>query len=186
MKTGEIAHRQLVIDILSASFDDNKSINSIVRQDSKRQQRIRYLMAYCFDVCLKSGVVYISDDKKACALILLPELKKVRFTKNISLILNCIGIGNAYKVMKREKLLKSHHPVEPFYYLWFIGVLPDFQDKGIGSRCIEEVLRINDKHKRPIYLETSVLRNIPWYEKYGFKVFHEVKLDFILYQMIRN
>ena len=186
MITGEDAHRQLVIDILSTSFDDNQSINSIVKQDAKRRQRIRCLMGYCFDVCLKSGDVYISDDEKACALVLLPELKKVSIWQNLSLILNCIGIRNILSVIEREKLLKSHHPVEQFYYLWFIGVFPEFQNTGIGSKFFEEVLDAYDKNKRPVYLETSVLRNISWYQKYGFKVYHEVKLGYTLYQMIRK
>ena len=43
--------RDRVIDILAESFNDNQSVNYIVKQDKKRNQRIGNLIAYSFDVC---------------------------------------------------------------------------------------------------------------------------------------
>ena len=40
--------KPLVVDILSKSFNDNKSINYIVKQDGKREERLRKLMEYSF------------------------------------------------------------------------------------------------------------------------------------------
>lgn len=40
-----------VVDILVSSFDDNKSVNYIIKQDTKRTQRIKRLMEYSFDIC---------------------------------------------------------------------------------------------------------------------------------------
>ena len=186
MIIGNITHRRIVIDVLSASFDDNKSINYIVRQGSNRTKRIRLLMGYCFDVCLSNGHVYVSDDEYACALVLCSEKTKVSIRRNLSLIFNCTGLLNVIRVLRREKLLKSHHPMELFYHLWFIGVIPIQQNKGIGSKLLGEVLESCDVDRRPVYLETSVLRNIPWYQQHGFKTFHELSINYTLYQMIRE
>lgn len=185
MKKASNSHRELVVDILSASFDDNQSINYIVKQDAQRRQRIRYLMGYCFDTTLKNGIANISDDENACSLILLSEIKQSTIWQNALLVKNCVGVGNVRKVLSREKMLKVHHPKDPFYYLWFIGVFPEFQNKGIGSLFFEEVLDMSDNNKRPIYLETSVLRNVPWYQKYGFQVFNKLDIGCKMYQMIR-
>ncbi|HEY5463874.1 MAG TPA: hypothetical protein VIJ95_11510 [Hanamia sp.] len=68
--------RERVIDILAKSFNDNQSVNYIVKQDQKRNQRIRKLMAYSFDVCYLYGEVYLTHDKSGCALILFPDKKK--------------------------------------------------------------------------------------------------------------
>ena len=134
----------------------------------------------------KWSCIYISYDKKACALILYPEKKKGNFEKDLGLILKSIGLQNVLKVVKRERLLKEHHPEGLFYHLWFIGVYPELQNKGIGSKFLEEVLIKCDENKRVIYLETSVMRNIPWYQRYGFKVYNKLKIDYTLYQMIRS
>src|SRR6185312_1340531 len=65
-----------VVDILAKSFDDNQSVNYIVKQDKKRNQRIRKLMVYSFDICYLYGEVFLADDKSGCALILFPDKKK--------------------------------------------------------------------------------------------------------------
>lgn len=73
--------KNLVVDILTASFHDNKSVNYLIPNDSKRVERIRYLMDYSFEVCQLFGKVVISEDRNACALILYPDQKN--FTKGI-------------------------------------------------------------------------------------------------------
>ena len=68
--------RNTIVELLASSFDENKSVNYIIRQDRWRKQRIRQLMGYSFDVCHRFGRVVLSEDKKACALILFPEQKR--------------------------------------------------------------------------------------------------------------
>jgi hypothetical protein len=65
-----------VIEILAALFDDNQSVNYISKQGKKRNERIRKLMAYSYEVCYLFRNVFLSDDKKACALILYPDKKR--------------------------------------------------------------------------------------------------------------
>jgi ribosomal protein S18 acetylase RimI-like enzyme len=88
-------------------------------------------------------------------------------------------------VLNREKQLKKYHPNEPYYYLWFIGVHPESQNQGIGSIFFKDVLDECDKNARLIYLETSVLRNLPWYEKFGFEIYRELPIEYKLYLMLR-
>ena len=76
MDTSTISERDLVIDLLSGAFDQNRSVNYIIKQDSTRTRRIRALMAYSYDLCRLSGKVFVSEDKQACALVLFPDRKK--------------------------------------------------------------------------------------------------------------
>lgn len=183
------AHKEIVVDILSRSFDDNTSINYIAKQDAKRQERIRYLMSYCFDICMEKGQIFLSDDESASALILDPG-KKMNPVKlamlDLGLALRCIGVDRIGKVKERETLIKAHQPKIPFYYLWFIGVKPESQGHGAGSKLLVEILRKYDENRRPFYLETSITRNLDWYEKFGFNIFNEIDIGYKLYQMIRN
>ena len=175
-----------VIDILAKSFDDNQSVNYIVKQDKKRNQRIRKLMAYSFDICYLYGEVFLTDNKSGCALILLPDKKKNNLKSillDIKLIASCIGISNIKKALNRESKIKEFQTKRLMYYLWFIGVDPIQQNKGIGSALIQEVIAEGNSIQRPVCLETSTLKNIPWYEKFGFQIYNELDLGYPLFFM---
>ena len=105
--------KKRVIDILASSFDDNKSVNYIIKQDPKRVQRISALMAYSFDICQAFGDVFLSDDKNGCALILLPDKKKTTFRSislDVKLAISAIGLSNIKKAMSREAAINKIHP----------------------------------------------------------------------------
>ncbi|HVI44747.1 MAG TPA: GNAT family N-acetyltransferase [Chitinophaga sp.] len=168
-----------VISTLVKSFDTNKSVNYIVKQDSKRVERIRKLMAYSFDLCYAFGDVFLSEDRKACVLTLLPDRKKSTFKTtlmDINLVLSVIGVSSAKKAMDRDARIKKGYPSEPIVYLWFIGVDPAYQGKGIGGTLLDDVVKHSTGLGRPVYLETSMVENLPWYEKHGFNVYQT--LDF--------
>ena len=184
MKRAGAHQKTLIVDILSKSFDDNKSVNYVVKQDAKRKQRIGGLMEYSFNVCHAFGEVWISDDEQACALILLPDKKQTTlnaFLWDAKLALSVIGLNRVGTVLGRETKIKSFHPKEPFSYLWFIGVTPELQNRGKGSLLLDEIIQESQRSKRPIYLETSVERNLPWYQNHGFEIFHSLNLTYTLY-----
>jgi hypothetical protein len=176
--------KELIIDILTSSFQDNKSVNYIIKQDRKRVERIRNLMNYSFEVCYMFGDVFLSDDRKGCALITLPDKKKTTLKSillDVKLIFTCTGLSNVKKTIDREAKIKKLQPKEEMYYLWFVGVDPKEQNKGTGSTLLKEVIQQGALKKRPVTLETSTMKNIPWYEKFGFKIYNELDLGYRLF-----
>jgi ribosomal protein S18 acetylase RimI-like enzyme len=188
MRRAELKDKRLVIDILSKSFDTNRSVNYVIKQDAHRSDRIRSLMEYSFNTCFYSGDVWISDDELACALLLFPEKKKTTVRSilwDVNLATNAIGLSRVFTVLKRESLIKKNHPDRQFTYLWFIGVDPHVQKRGVGSKLLNEVIDMNAKKERPIYLETSVANNLSWYKKFGFEIYHKIDLNYDLYLLRR-
>ena len=180
--------RQEVVNILTESFDDNKSVNYIVKQDKHRTRRIRSLMEYSFDVCCRFGNVFLSEDRKGCALILFPDKKRTTLSTiiwDLKLIINCTGLSNLTKTISRESKINKLHPDELLYYLWFIGVKRKEQGKGVGTDLLKEVISIGEGMNRTICLETSTAKNIPWYKKFGFTTYHELDLGYKLFFMKR-
>jgi ribosomal protein S18 acetylase RimI-like enzyme len=146
-------------------------------------------MSYSFEVCISFGEVFLSDDEKACALVVYPEKKRVTLHStllDLQLVFRAVGLGNVVKTLKREKLIHSMQPQEQITYLWFIGVDPVAQQKGIGSRLLHEVIAHSKANNRTVLLETSMQRNIPWYEKHGFKQYGELDLGHRLYLFRRD
>lgn len=189
MKQATIYDKQFVIRVLSAAFQNNQSINYLIPQLPGKQKRIQALMDYSFETCRLFGKVHISDDNRGCALISFPERKKTTLMSllaEIKLIFKSIGFENISKAIQREKTISKHHPNDDIYYLWFIGVLPEFQGRGIGEKLMREILADADRMKRAVYLETSTLKNLPWYEKFGFEVYNELDFGYKLFLMRRD
>lgn len=189
MRRANSRDKELIIDILTQSFESNQSVNYIVRQDAKRTERIRALMDYSFEVCSLFGDVFMSDDNKACALIIYPDKKKATLRAawlDVKLIVRCIGAGNIRKALGREALIKKIQPKEKMTYLWFIGVGLTDQNKGLGSGLLQSIIKHSNQNNRPIYLETSTVRNLPWYGKFGFEVYNEQDLGYRLYFLKRD
>jgi ribosomal protein S18 acetylase RimI-like enzyme len=184
MKEALYSDKDVVIDILAQSFYDNKSVNYVIKDDNRKLERIKRLIEYSFEICFLFGKVLLSDDKKGCALILFPEKKKTTLKSivlDVKLVVTCLGVKNLLKTLDRESKIKKLHPAQPFVHLWFIGVDPDYQNNSIGSRLLEAVVAEADKLGRNVYLETSTLKNIPWYNKFGFKIFDKIELSYTLF-----
>lgn len=179
--------KPLIVEILSKAFDTNNSVNYTVKQDEKRQERIKKLMEYSFDVCYLFGAIYLSDNKKACALTLLPDTKKTTLKTillDAQLALQVIGLNRIKRVLNRESKIHSGYPKEkPLFYLWFLGVDPAHQGKGIGKALLNEIIAESKKKKRHLYLETSMPDNVPFYQKYGFEVYNQLNFGHTLYCM---
>jgi ribosomal protein S18 acetylase RimI-like enzyme len=143
-------------------------------------------MEYSFDMCFKYGKIFLSNDQKGCALIILPDKGRSLFHSvflDIKLILTAIGLSGIRRAAIRESKIKKQHPTKCFYYLWFIGVDPASQGRGIGSELLKIIINEALALGRPIYLETSTVNNLPWYEKFGFKVYNKLDLGYDLYCM---
>ncbi|HWV70462.1 MAG TPA: GNAT family N-acetyltransferase [Pseudosphingobacterium sp.] len=178
--------KDLVVNLLSHSFKDNQSVAYIVGKRNDKQKRIRALIDYSFELCFLFGEVWLSDDKKACALVLYPHQKRTTLKStwlDIQLIIRAIGWKGALKAIKRESKIKGIQSKEEMAYLWFIGVLSTEQHKGIGSSLLKQVLDGAANAGLSVYLETSTPKNIPWYRSFGFQNYGTINLGYDLYFM---
>ena len=62
------------------------------------------------------------------------------------------------------------HPKQPHWYLFFIGIHPTFQGRGIGRRLLEPVLRRADRERVLCYLETPFATTHEFYRRLGFRL----------------
>jgi ribosomal protein S18 acetylase RimI-like enzyme len=188
MRRATFADKQLIIEILAPAFATNKSVNYIVKQDEHRVERIRGLMDYSFNMCNEFGEVWISADNLACALVIFNDKQRTSLRSlwwDLRLAISVIGLSRVNAIMRREKLIKSNHPKEPIAYLLFLGVDTRHQGSGAGSALLREIINRYDGMNRPVYLETSMERNLPFYRKQGFEIFSEIQLSYRLYLLRR-
>jgi GNAT superfamily N-acetyltransferase len=72
--------------------------------------------------------------------------------------------------------LEKIHPLKEHYYFQFIGVAPDYQNKGIGTALMQSVFEKCDHEGCGAYLENTLKANIPYYQHRGFILTEEVDL----------
>jgi GNAT superfamily N-acetyltransferase len=184
MKKAKYIDKATVVNIITQSFADNSSVNYIIKQDQKKMLRLKKLIEYSFDTCFAFGEILLSSDRKGCALIIFPEKKRATLKSillDFKLIISCTGISNAIKAVKRETAIKRVQPKELIYYLWFIGVETKEQNKGIGTQLMQEIINHSTSIGRTICLETSTMKNIPWYQQFGFTIYNELDFGYRLY-----
>lgn len=78
---------------------------------------------------------------------------------------------------------------EPHWYLANIGIAPDHQRKGYGSKLIKPMLERIEKEGYSVFLETNFEGNVGLYEHLGFDIIDETKIpetEIVNWAMIRK
>ncbi len=70
----------------------------------------------------------------------------------------------------------SHDPPDSHWHLGPIGVLPDYQEKGIGTKLMRRFCQEVDACLAPAHLETDVVQLVPYYARFGFKLVAESEI----------
>jgi GNAT superfamily N-acetyltransferase len=66
--------------------------------------------------------------------------------------------------------MEHAHPSTPLWYLPWFGTDCHRQGEGLGSQLMRGCLEIVDRDHLPAYLDSTNPRNVPFYERRGFKV----------------
>jgi ribosomal protein S18 acetylase RimI-like enzyme len=83
----------------------------------------------------------------------------------------------AGEVMGSLARVLATQPVDdPHFYMFTLGTRAERQGQGLGGRVLAPVLRRCDAQGLPAHLESSNPRNLPFYERHGFRVLGEVRV----------
>jgi ribosomal protein S18 acetylase RimI-like enzyme len=91
-------------------------------------------------------------------------------------LVRTLGLGSLRRFTRATATLKKVHPTEPHWYLAGIGTDPPKQGMGVGSALVRQMLERCDADRMPAYLETQKKDNVPWYEKFGFRITGEIDI----------
>ncbi|MEP6870799.1 MAG: GNAT family N-acetyltransferase [Anaerolineaceae bacterium] len=163
--------------VLARSFDDDPVANWFVAQDKSRARRIYDFMDVSLTkMTLPHGECYTTPDLQGGALWTPPGKWKLGMLQQLMLIpamVKSTTWKRIPKVMSGISALEKRHPHEPHYYLMVLGTEPNLQGRGIGGQLMAPVLARCDQERVPAYLESSKEKNLPLYERNGFKVTEE-------------
>ena len=91
-------------------------------------------------------------------------------------MLRATGLARFGRLAAIRRDMDAHHPTDRRHaYLWFLGVAPAAQGRGVGSALLRAANARLDAERLPAYLETATTRNVALYRRHGYEVISEHK-----------
>jgi hypothetical protein len=181
--------------VLSRAFFDYPTFTCIFPDIKERQKKLHKVLQFLLKLGIYNGVVVsTSNNLEAIAIWYFTEAPKTSiltifrsgllgllFSLKPSSFRKFMSIGKS-KEANRKNLLSGN-----YVFLDMVGVHPGHQKKGFGKILIHEMLDKYNRYKLPVYLETSNVKNIEYYAKYGFTLVDVYEIDQLKsYCMIRE
>jgi GNAT superfamily N-acetyltransferase len=159
--------------MMARAFDDDPIANWFAAQDKRRARRIYDFMDVGYQIVAPGGEMYTTDEIQGGAFWSPPGKWKMGIVQQLKLLPQMIRTASLRRVpgvMAGLNAIEKKHPHEPHYYLLGLGVEPDLQGRGLGTQLMAPILERCDREGVPAYLESSKEKNVPLYERNGFKV----------------
>ena len=94
----------------------------------------------------------------------------------LPMLLGLTGWSRFWRLLQLREAMDRRHPMDrPHAYLWFLGVTPQAQGHGVGSRLLKSKTDRLDAEGRAAFLETATTRNVALYRRHGFEVVAEYR-----------
>jgi GNAT superfamily N-acetyltransferase len=176
--------------MLARAFRDNPAMVGILKGDDaeKREHILRTVMLGFAKSVQRDGVVEVvkeGDSIVAASLVFPPG----RFPPSIvgqlitAWAVLSSRIGRAHRFALADHDMRRKHLHEPHWFLWVLGVEPERQGQGLGSRLLRSLRAKADAERMPCYLETDRKTSVRIYQNHGFDVMSDEVLRGVDTQM---
>jgi ribosomal protein S18 acetylase RimI-like enzyme len=168
-----------VARMLARAFQDDPMMQWVLPDADGRTRAVsRMFAAMARYHYLSSGVVEMAEtasDIAAAALWAPPDRWRESPLETLRMMPSLLwGLRSRVSAFKAILDAAEHvHPEEPHWYLAVIGSDPKFRAKGFAHALIRKRLEHCDATNTAVYLEASNTDNVPYYERFGFKVRRE-------------
>lgn len=167
-----------VIQTLSDAFARDPHMDWFLRDDDKRDAARLGLFA----MLIRGGAPVARIDRPAgggAAAVWMP-FEWLRPTpllaelRGLPMLLRATGLARFARLQAIRADMDKHHPMQRRHaYLWFLGVTPAAQGRGVGSALLRAANARLDAEGLPAYLETGTTRNVALYRRHGYEVLSE-------------
>jgi ribosomal protein S18 acetylase RimI-like enzyme len=171
----------LLAGVLARAFADDAMTLHMLRDPDRRQSDAQRMFETILrHVYLPERETYTNSDVSAVALWLPPGRYPAPIVRQLRAamgFLRILGLRGPHALRSLAQMERMHPKNIPHWYLSFIGVEPSAQQKGVGTALLTTVLERCDTGRKPAWLETTNERNLPFYERHGFRVVAECDLS---------
>jgi ribosomal protein S18 acetylase RimI-like enzyme len=93
------------------------------------------------------------------------------------------GLARARRFDRMDRYMRKNHELAAHWYLWFLGVLPVQQGRGLGSKLLRSLNQRAARDGVPCYLETDKLSSVRLYERHGYVVQKSEQVPTLAFEM---
>ena len=170
-------------EVMGRAFLNDPLWKYLVPDDARRAQVVPLSMGILVRYSFLYGEIYTTSMLDGVACWLTPGETTPAFgrmvligIRNATLEIGLTGIRRYFAVENYCGAVHKHAAPHMHWYLWGLGVEPSRQGQGIGGMLFQPVLARADNDGLPCYLETMNERNVPFYEKHGFKIVSDAEV----------
>jgi ribosomal protein S18 acetylase RimI-like enzyme len=157
---------------LAAAFADDPIFGWLLRDERRRNDKLlRFFALELGDVVLPSGTVWMSPEGSGACLELPPGGWRMPLRTQA---LHAPGFAAVFgrslpRALITITTMERKHLREPHFYVPYVGVAPEGQGVGLGTKLLGRTLERADAGGLPTYLEATSERNAALYERLGFE-----------------
>lgn len=166
--------------LFAAVFAADPVFNWMARNDRSRHKALeRFFLRVLNSRTLPHGETWLTANGLAAAAWIPPysplqSPSLIDDLRMVPTVVRLTGVPRLARGAAMASAMAGAHPVEPCFYLAFIGVAPRLQGAGLGTLLLERTLQRVDAARAGAYLENSNPRNLSLYERAGFTVTREI------------
>ncbi len=178
----QFAQIRVTAEVLARSFDDSPIMRHLIPRDRARIVGMRaFFIAGLLDAH-KHGEAWTAsvDGTVVGAAMWLPPgsyppgiRRQARQFVHLAAVAP-IAFGSLVRSLRYLRKVESLHPTAPHWYLETLGVDPEHQGRGYGTRLLDAVLPRTDEAGIPTYLETDKERNLAYYARQRFTEMEQI------------
>jgi GNAT superfamily N-acetyltransferase len=167
---------------LAAAFVDDPGYVYVLPGPPERARAITRFMDALLSFALLYGEVYTTAEVRGVACWLPvrgPSLSLWQLVRTGFALPRAVLSLRGESRVRMSDILRYNDEIhanavkELHWYLGALGVLPEWQRRGIGTRLLQPLLARADAEGVPCYLETQTADNVRLYERQRFEVIHE-------------
>jgi len=169
---------------LTAAFADDPLFDWFSRPDARRGAvRLGFFRHLMRELVVPGGGETLKPANGGAAAVwmgseALRPNTAIQELRALPMLLGLTGWRRFLRLARLRQVMDRAHPMgRPHAYLWFLGVTPEAQGHGVGSRLIKVKLDQLDQAGTPAFLETATERNVAFYRRHGFDVLSEYRPD---------
>ena len=167
-------------EVLALAFHQDPIACYVFPEEARRHRVLRWMFHCHLRYGLRYGEVYTTDRVDGVAIWLSPGQTTQTLWRLLRTGALPAPLRFGWSAFRRSMAFMDvatawhrQYAPEAHWYLFYLGVTPAQQGRGIGSALLQPVLARADAHRLPCYLETGVARNLGFYERHGFQVVAE-------------
>jgi ribosomal protein S18 acetylase RimI-like enzyme len=170
-------------EMLARAFFNDPLMAHYLPDLCQREKLLPRVMQASLRYCLMYGEVWAAADLSGAACWLPPGRTNMHTWGLIRSGAGVVPLWFGWQALHKVRAIEAeidrlHHRVAPgpHWYLLVLGVAPEKQGQGVGSRLIAPQLARVEAAGLPVYLETMTELDVAFYRKNGFEVGEEIEL----------